>query len=150
MKGTQPVSSALLSEGAQLLAPILEPNGFSFRPGEAGNGSGGQFAAGAFVASNRAVEFSVRHGLELVTYRLGGEEITHEEFLRYAGLWGKHRYPDFGSSTAASFAALAHDLQVFFGDFISGECIQFQKVLASRNAQPNKFKGFGALDRRDG
>jgi hypothetical protein len=150
MKATEFNASALLNEGAKILAPVLEPHGFSFQLGEAGNGSGGQFAAGAFVASSRAVEFSVRNGLGLVVYRLAGSEITHEEFLRYSGAWGKHRYPDFGSSTAASFAALAHDLRAFLSDFISGECIQFREVLASRNAEPSKFKGFGALGRRDG
>jgi hypothetical protein len=150
MGDTPSVAFALLNEGARLLAPVLEPHGFFFRLGEAGKGSGGQFAAGAFVAANRSVVFSVRYGLGLVTYRLGDQEITHEVFLRYSGAWGKHRYPDFGSSTAASFAALAHDLQVFFGDFISGECTQFRRVLASRSAEPSKFKGFGALSRRDG
>ena len=150
MSSSQSGPSALLHEGAKVLAQVLGPHGFAFREGEAGNSSGGSFAAGSFVNGDHAIKFSVRHGLGHVVYRLRNEEITHEEFLRYSGAWGKHKYPDFGASTAASFAALAHDLQALFGNFLSGDSAEFESILALRRAEPNKFTGFAALGRRDG
>ena len=131
-----------------MLGTILEPHGFRYVPGDTGSSSGGAFACGAFVREGRALEFSVRHGLGLVEYMLNGQRIGHEDYLRFAGHWGDHKYPNFGQSVPDSFAALAEDLQNFFGDFISGPSTDFIAIIHCFQAEPNKFKGFAALGAR--
>ena len=136
---------ALLVEGIDALRPILEPAGFSFRQGEIGSGSGGAFAAGAFVRGDRSLEFSVRHGLGLVVYRIGTIQLSHENYLRYSCHWKARRYPNFGGSVAESFAALAYDLTAFFQDFLSGTGSDFNAVAAEVARDPGRFKGFASL-----
>lgn len=134
-----------LEAGAELLRTILEPHGFRYVGGDAGSSSGGAFASGAFMKQGRTLEFSVRHGLGQVEYILNGQRIGHENYLRYAGHWGNHRYPGFGHSVLDSFAALAEDIQSFLGDFTAGDGAHFIAVIQRFQAEPNKFKGFSAL-----
>lgn len=50
----------MLHRGVELLAPVLAPHGFAFEAGEAGKGSGGHFARGAFFRGYRRLELSTR------------------------------------------------------------------------------------------
>jgi hypothetical protein len=136
-----------LRAGVDQLRPILEPHGFRYVPGDAGESSGGPFAAGRFAKEGRALEFSVRAGLGQVVYELGKDRISHEDFLRFSGHWGHHAYPGFGQTVEASFGALARDLESFFLDFIAGDGKAFAEVIAARRADPDRFKGFAALGR---
>lgn len=138
-----------LNSGIEELRPVLEPHGFKYVAGARGRSSGGAFATGAFVAGDRKLEFSYRHGLGLVTYTWGSDSIGHEDFLRFSGAWGRHQFPDFGSSHAESFRALAYDLRTFFADFLCGQGTEFRRIVAERAANPSKFKGFAALDAND-
>lgn len=136
-----------LRAGVDRLRPVLEPHGFRYVPGDAGASSGGPFAAGCFAREGRALEFSVRAGLGQVVYVLGDDRISHEDFLRFSGQWGRHAYPGFGQTVEASFAALAQDLESLCTDFISGDGKAFAEVVAARRADPDRFKGFAALGR---
>lgn len=134
-----------LLDGVEALRPILEPAGFVFEFGDAGSSSGGGFATGSFVRADRTVAFSVRHQLGLVTYRIGGLELSHQDYLRYSGHWNARHYPNFGTSLSDSFAALAHDLTAFFQDFLRGSGSEFASVVSKAARDPNRFKGFSAL-----
>jgi hypothetical protein len=135
-----------LAKGAELLGPLLESHGFAFTAGEAGRGSGGDFSTGHFARGDHTVSFSVRHGLGLVEYSVAGQRITHEEFLRYSGAWGRRSYPGFGGSVEDDFRALLNDLCTHFDAFFSPDPAQFLAVIAARNVEPNKFKGLAALE----
>lgn len=131
--------------GSRVLAEALEPHGFVFELGPAGVGSGGEFASGSFKTDSRVMEFSVRHGLGQVTYQYGNARIGHEEFLRYSGQWGVHAYPGFGSSVQQSFASLREDLIHCLESFVKGREEEFIRITNLRDAEPNKFKGFGVV-----
>lgn len=134
-----------LIRGVDCLRPFMEERGFRFTFGEIGDGSGGAFATGQFTKRDRALSFSVRSGLGLVEYRVGPSCISHEEYLRYSGAWGKHAYPNFGGEVQESFVALRQDLANHFGAFFSGTDAQFMGVVHSRDAEPYKFKGLAGL-----
>jgi hypothetical protein len=134
-----------LLEGAALLRPLMEQHGFRFSFGGSGKGSGGAFALGEFTRGNRVLSFSVRHGLGMVEYRLNASRITHEEYLRYCGLWGKHAYPNFGGGVAESFAALRSDIANHFQAFLADTDSEFLAVIQARDTEPGKFRGFGGL-----
>lgn len=143
---TNPVQA--LSEGVAILSAALEPHGFIFELGPSGSSSGGAFASGRFVSGDRSIEVHFRHGLGLVTYHWGAAEIDHESYLRYSGNWGANKFPAFGQSSAESFAALASDLSAFFPEFLAGGSGQFKAVVAARQANPGRFKGFAAIGKR--
>lgn len=134
-----------LRAGIAVLLPILEPHGFKFKEGAAGASSGGAFASGKFEREDRALELHFRHALGLVSYRIGAAEIDHENYLRFAGHWSSHKYPDFGGTPEESFSALASDLSAFFSDFLSGTGEQFKAVVAAHTANPRRLKGFASL-----
>jgi hypothetical protein len=134
-----------LRAGIAVLLPVLGPHGFEFKEGAAGSSSGGVFASGQFEREDRVLELHFRHALGLVTYRIGTAEIDHENYLRFAGHWSSHKYPNSGGTPEESFTALASDLVAFFSDFLSGTGEQFKEVAAAHAANPNRFKGFASL-----
>jgi hypothetical protein len=137
----------VVAAGASILLEVLGPRGFTFVAGHEGNGSGGRFAQGALVNNTRILGFSFRHGLGEVNYQIDGRSISHENYLKYSGNWKRRRYPDYGSSPEASFAALAQDIEEFLKDFSEGRGEVFLKVVADFEANPNRFSGFSALNR---
>ncbi|MDP2018510.1 hypothetical protein [Hydrogenophaga sp.] len=137
-----------LVEGVDWLRPLMEANGFEFSLGETGTGSGGTFATGQYRRGDRVLTFSVRYGLGMVEYKVGQSGITHEDFLRYSGAWGRHAYPNFGGTVQASFSALKQDLANHVQVFLSGTDAEFLAVVRARDAEPNKYKGFASLGGR--
>jgi hypothetical protein len=135
--------------GAKILQEVLEPCGFMFSPGDEGKGSGGIFASGKFVKEDRVLQFSFRYGMGEVTYQIQKKTISHENYLKYSGNWQQRKYPDFGSTPEQSFSALAHDIEEFFNDFVSGSGEECKGVVAAYESDPAKFKGFTALARCD-
>ncbi|MDE2628433.1 MAG: hypothetical protein KGL99_14870 [Burkholderiales bacterium] len=135
----------IVSAGSEALLTVLGPQGFSFEPGEEGKGSGGLFAQGRLTRGNRILEFSFRYGLGEVMYEVEGNRISHENYLKYSGNWSKRKYPDFGTTPEQSFSALAQDIKEYFADFAGGSGEEFKSIVAACEANPNKFKGFGAL-----
>ncbi|QWT45399.1 hypothetical protein [Azospira inquinata] len=134
-----------LRAGVAVLLPVLAPHGFKFKEGATGASSGGTFASGRFELEDRLLEFHFRHALGLVSYRIGTAEIDHENYLRFAGHWSSHKYPNFGGTPEESFSALASDLLAFFADFLSVTGEQFNAVAAAHAANPTRFKGFASL-----
>ena len=136
-----------LQEGARILRDVLASYGFSYVATEAGRGSGGQFATGEFIRGDYILSFSVRHGLGIVEYSVGGRSISHEDYLRYSGVWEVRSYPGYGGSIRDDFEGLAKDLASHLASFVRGERDTFLSVVALREANPIRFKGFSVLGR---
>ncbi|HWR13657.1 MAG TPA: hypothetical protein VN577_02425 [Terriglobales bacterium] len=129
----------VLRHGATILKPIFDPSGFKFRKESSGRSSGGAYASGAFVKGNRRFEFHVRDSLGLVTYRVGGTQLSHTDYMTQLGV--KHLYPTFGEEFQSQFEALAHDVVTFAQDFLQGDGAEFKRLAEDLAAHPNKFKG---------
>jgi hypothetical protein len=71
-----------LRRGTEILGPLLSGNGFNYREGGACKSSGGDYASGSYIKDDWVLEIHFRHGLGLVTYRIGSESIRHEVFMR--------------------------------------------------------------------
>jgi hypothetical protein len=80
---SKPTAAEILREGAAILAPVLEPHGFRFVLETEGRGSGGHFAAGAFVRGDRRLELHYRHALGLVIPRRPAR-IEHRAYMALA------------------------------------------------------------------
>jgi hypothetical protein len=133
--------------GAEILEAVIAAHGFTFEPGEVGKGSGGAFAQGAFVHGKRRLEFSTRHSLGLVQYRLGGSFVSHEDYMRVAAGSGNHAYPGFSDDPLDGFRHLASDLQHFGTVFLEGSDEQFVALVAdAQKARPKR--GLSALNPR--
>jgi hypothetical protein len=141
----KPVNPAIiLEEGASLLQPVLGPGGFAFHPKSAALGSGGRFASGRFVASDREVELHFRYSLGLVTYRLGEFELDHVTYMRYLGCYGRNQYPGFSEDPLDGFRHLALDLAHFCQDFVTGSGASFCSFAAEHATNPGRFSGIRA------
>ncbi|MFZ0980039.1 MAG: hypothetical protein WAN23_11620 [Candidatus Acidiferrales bacterium] len=108
-----------LVNGVQILEPLLLPNGFHFRFGGDGVGSGGNFAWGEFVREERRLELHFRRSLGLDRYHVGEQSASHESYMRELGVWDQCRYPGFSDDPVNTFDDLAHDLG-FADDFLVG------------------------------
>lgn len=114
--------STVLLAGVELLDPVLAPSGFKFELDATGCGSGGEFARGAYVRGDRRLELHFRHSLGLVEYCCFRSHLTHELYLRALGVPpGQNRYPGFSDDPLDGFRHLAHDLEHFCGEFLSGD-----------------------------
>ena len=101
-----------LERGHEILAPLMDLNGFVFERGLAGSGSGGPFARGAYVRGEHRLEFSVRHALGEVTYRVGKTVITHEDLMRVVAGPRRAQYPGFSDDPLDGFRHLRNDLEL--------------------------------------
>lgn len=116
-------SSQDLRNGAKLLAPLLAPYGFKFRPEYADRSSAGPFASGFFVSERLRIGLIVRaqRGLGSVNYEAGEYQAAHNELLSALGV---NQLPEleYDEASMAShargggdpFFALAHDLENLF------------------------------------
>jgi hypothetical protein len=113
--------TAMLRAGCKILDPVMKRHGFTFVEGQAGQGSGGYFATGNYVRDNRQLELHFRHSLGLVAYHLGSEKASHESYMQeLLGSAGGNLYPGFSDDPLDGFRHLAHDLDLFASDFLSG------------------------------
>jgi hypothetical protein len=71
----------ILTEGSEILKPIMNKNGFSFSIDGEGSSSGGKFAYGSWIKNDRKLEYHFRFSLGLVEYSLGAKTIEYEFFL---------------------------------------------------------------------
>ena len=117
-----------LQEGAAILKSALDPYGFRFKLIDHGTSSGGKFAAGEFRKKQRRVELHFRYSLGLVRYHEGDLSLSHENFLKGLGVWGRHHYPGFTSDPVEPFRQLRDDLREFAGDFLQGKMDQFKQL----------------------
>ena len=129
-RAMQSTPSSILEEGRTILAPFLEPFGFSWRTGASGSGSGGPFASGSYVRGDRRLEVHFRYSLGLVTYHLRDESISHQDFVRIAASRTvRSQYPGFSDDPLDGFRHLAHDLDVICSSFVEDSETGFQEVL---------------------
>jgi hypothetical protein len=128
-----------LHAGVTILNPVLHPHGFNFELRGSGSSSGGRFAWGEYVRNERRIELHFRYSLGLVTYHIGDLLFGHEVYLRALGVpAGTHQYPGFSSDPLDGFRHLAHDLERFCGEFVSGDASVFLR--ASREAAEQSAK----------
>jgi len=124
----------ILEQGAQILAPVLVPDGYKFSFVTSGNGSGGAFAQGEFVRGDRKLELHFRYALGLVNYHIGKLSLAHDDYMRaLLGRAGMSHYPNFSDEPLSGFEALRQDLVEHCSDFIRGngdhfcQCIKKHK-----------------------
>jgi hypothetical protein len=116
----------MLQRGAELLASLLVPAGFTFEVLGSGKGSGGTFAFGQFHRGERRMEFHFRYTLGMVSYHLGSRSMSHEDYI-HAVLGKRHasKYPGFSNQSMDGFRDLLSDLKEHGSDFLAGtdECL---------------------------
>lgn len=132
-------------EGVKILEPFMSENGFRFVFGESGKGSGGNYTWGKFEKENRALELHFRYSLGCVEYLLGDKRLTHENYLRLLGVYGKNHYPGFSDDPFQAFKDLLYDLKAYATDFISGSGKEFTELSLRFEQNPDQFTGFRSL-----
>jgi hypothetical protein len=70
-----------LLQGSELLKPLFAKHGFDYLPLGKGESSGGRFASAEFRKGDRRFKLHVRFSLGMVTYHLGSESISHQEYM---------------------------------------------------------------------
>ena len=133
---TRTNSEELLLRGAELLKPLFLKHGFVFAPLGKGKGSGGRFAFGEFRKEDRRLEFHFRYSLGLVTYHLGSESISHEEYM--CSVLGKphlSQYPGFSDDPFDAFLRLREDLENYCDDFLDGTDDLFRNRIKDAHAR---------------
>lgn len=131
--------------GCEILDEVMKPHGFAFVAGAAGQSSGGNFASGEYVKSDRRLEVHFRYSLGLVSYHIGSLSMTHDAYMRaLLGRDGGNKYPGFSDDPLDGFRHLRDDLWHFCGDFLSGTGEEFECCVV-KVAEQEKIKGFKAL-----
>lgn len=103
-----------------ILDPILTKHGFRWTAEQAGHGSGGRFASGAYTR-DAVLELHFRYSLGLVSYSLGDRQVSHVDYMRVAvGPKGSSAYPGFSRDPLAGFRHLAKDLADHASVFLAG------------------------------
>jgi hypothetical protein len=143
-------AAATLEQGAALLAPLLEAQGFSYQADTATSDEKREVARGAFVRDDgRRLELTVVRAfmteggetltnaqsvLRDVTYRVGELGIEHEAYMAVVlGEEGSNQYPTFGGQPLDGFRHLYHDIERYATAFLRGPESHF-KVIAERAA----------------
>jgi hypothetical protein len=135
----------ILGLGCEVLDPILHAHGFSFEYGGEGPSSGGPYAFGSYVNSDRRIEIHFRHSLGLVTYHFGEASLDHEAYMRaLLGDAGGNKYPGFSDNPLDAFGDLADDLQSFAGAFLNNDAEGFMRCVAKAE-ELQKTSGFARL-----
>jgi hypothetical protein len=135
----------ILRLGCEVLDPVLHVYGFSFEYGGEGTSSGGPYAFGSYVNSDRRLEIHFRHSLGLVTYHFGEASLDHEAYMRaLLGDAGGNKYPGFSDNPLDAFGDLAVDLQSFAGAFLNNDVGGFIRCVAKAE-ELKKTSGFARL-----
>lgn len=123
----------VLRDGALELQSVLGPHGFEFVQIGGGPSSGGQFASGEYRRGDRRLELHVRHSLGMVTYHVGVNSLSHDQFTRAvratSGVAGEARYPGFSDDPLDGFRHLSADLSRFGRVFASGMAEEFAALV---------------------
>jgi len=125
----------------------MEAEGFEWRQGAFGNGSGGPFASGEYVRGDRRLELHFRYSLGMVTYHIGNLALSHEQFMRHTGHRLEAKYPGFSKDPIHAFRDLAEDLSRFGGDFLKGNGAEFRAAHTASN-EYEKQSGFHRLGKQ--
>ena len=137
---------AVLHEGVAILDSVLGPLGFSFTMTGAGPSSGGPFARGRFTGGDRSLSLSVRHSLGEVVYQAAGSrDVPHEWYMQSKlGRAGGNAYPGYSDDPLDGFRHLAHDLERYCAEFLSGTDAEWCAVADAAEAVGQR-RGFSAL-----
>jgi len=115
-------SAEIFRTGCEILDRIMQPHGFQFVPGESGMSKFGPYTQGDYVRGDRRLELHLRYSLGLVTYHIGDMSVSHDAYLRALTKGeGGNQYPGYSDDPLDGFRHLAHDLQKFCDDFLSGD-----------------------------
>ena len=111
-----------LELGAEILAPALEPFGFSFTLIHDGNGSGGPFAAGRFARGSRELSLHHRWGLGIVTFGNAEMNLPHSDYLKFLGTYNRSKFSWTALDSGLDrYRALRFDLENLCSDFTTGD-----------------------------
>lgn len=126
---------ALRDAGCALLAPVLEPAGFTL----AGVPSSEPARALArFARGDRALDLVIATSerpsrdawLRDVTYRRGDASVSHDRYMTVVlGEEGSNQYPTFGGAPLDAFRHLAHDLAHYGVAFLRGPDAHFDEIV---------------------
>jgi hypothetical protein len=120
----------ILTNGSEILKPLMINNGFQFNIDGKGQSSGGNFAFGSWTKKERKLEYHFRYSLGLVKYSLGEKSVEHEFFLwALTGQKRKAKYPGSSEDPLDGFRRLLDDLNQFCTVFLSGPDKELQKAL---------------------
>jgi hypothetical protein len=123
---------SILLKGSELLKPLFSQHSFVFAMLGSGSSSGGRFAFAEFRRGNRSLEFHFRSSLGMVTYHLGAESISHQEYMcSVLGKPGLSRYPGFSTNPLDAFRDLHADLQSHCDEFLEGTDETFLQRVAN-------------------
>jgi len=114
-----------LLAGADILSTYLVPLGFRFELSGTGNGSGGSFAYGCFINDDRVIEMHFRYSLGLISYRVGGWSLSHEQYIDLLGRHGENKYPGYSEDPLEAFSDLLYDLKYLLNDFTENNATLF-------------------------
>lgn len=111
----------ILRQGSELLKPLFSGHGFALVPLSKGKSSGGQFASAEFRRGDRSLEVHFRFSLGMVTYRLGSESMSHEEYMcSVLGKPHQSHYPGFSKDLLDAFRDLHYDVRNWGQEFLKG------------------------------
>lgn len=132
----------ILLKGSEFLKPIFSKHGFVFSLTGKGSGSGGRFASAEFSRGDRRFEYHFRYSLGMVSYHLGSESISHEEYM--CSIFGKphlSKYPGFSDDPLDAFRHLRQDLETYCIEFLDGTNDAFlHRIKDGRVRWANKSK----------
>ena len=97
----------------ELLSPVLVPYGFVLSGRRSRSRQRRTLCPWRLARANRSLEFSVRHALGEVRYRVDAATLLHEDFARAGVGRGQARYPGFSDDPLDGFRDLATDLVRF-------------------------------------
>lgn len=127
----------VLAEGSALLAPTLNPLGYTLAETSEGKSSGGPFATARWLAGERSIETHVRQALGVVEYGWNGLKLTHQDYLRVLDVKGA--YPGFSDDPIDGFRHLAEDLAGPVRPMLVGDHAKFADLVAAASALPSRF-----------
>jgi len=127
-----------IDAGRKILDPVMTAAGFAYEPASAGNGSGGPFAAAAYVRDDRRMSFSYRWAIGDVQYQIGSDSLEHMAYMRSLGHYFDAHFAAFSREVPmAGFVALAHDLKAFAADFLRGKGVEFRRFATQLAGMPD-------------
>lgn len=140
----------ILTDGSEILKPLMIKNGFQFSVDGKGQSSGGKFAFGSWTKKNRKLEYHFRFSLGLVEYSLESKSVEHKFFLwALTGEKHKARYPGSSEDPLDGFRRLFDDLNNFCGVFLNGSDTELKKVFQKADELKSYWESLSPFKRME-